>query len=69
MPHINRKFSRPFYLANVASIYLTTLPANWLLTKLGFGPVILGLTTKIAEGPQGRDKHIQPNGVRPHLIY
>lgn len=59
IPKINRKFSKVFYFINTAVIYLITLPANWILTKLGFGPKMLALTIKIAEGPKGGKKAFQ----------
>ncbi len=56
MKAINRKFPRPLYYLNAASIYLTTLPVHWLLTKLGFKAGLIPLIMKITAGPKGGKK-------------
>ncbi len=56
IPAINRRFPRPVYYINTATIYLTTLPVHWMLTRLGFKAGMLPIIVKISEGRKGGKK-------------
>lgn len=53
IPALKRKFSRPVRLINSALIYLTTLPAHWALTRLGYRQGMLPMIVSLSEGRRG----------------
>jgi hypothetical protein len=53
IPTLERKFPRPVYLLNLALIYLTTIPAHWLLLKLGHKQGMLPMIVRLSEGRRG----------------
>lgn len=56
IPAIERRFSKPMFFLNAASLYLTTLPVHWVLTRLGVKQGLLPVIMRMSEGRHGGKK-------------